>query len=167
MIDIPVLGGGIHKLNSRTRRHQEIIGGFGNVTTVMKPIGTDIGGEFYLHLSGMQIPSGKDTGVPTRCRWGTPDHALHDQNILRRLISTAGMRSFPELFAGLGIKGLHQAISACVENNPVVSDEFGAKIEPYLFRDIGFTTGPGDITRRTISSLYFFPIMKIEVVLIG
>ena len=150
MVDIPVLLVRIHKFNASSRRHKIIIRGLGNVAAMVKPIGVHVRREDDFFLAGAQVATGESTTV-TAARGGrTPHHALHHQQILRRLITAARMRGLPQLLSALRIKRLQQPIATGVQHYAIMHHELGPEVEANLRRPASLAATPGHISGGAI-----------------
>ena len=62
-MNVPVFLFRIDELNSRSRGHQEIVGCFCDVTSMMKPVRVDIRSKLLLDFAGPRIATSEDAAV--------------------------------------------------------------------------------------------------------
>ena len=74
---------GIDEFDAGARRHQEIVGRFGDVTAMMEPIRIDVRRELLLDLARSRVAPGVDAGVFARCERRHPDEPVDDHQVLR------------------------------------------------------------------------------------
>ncbi len=166
-MDVPVLCLGINELDTGARRNDKVVGGFRNVATVMEPIGIDIWRELFLDLASVQIAACEDTAIFARGQRRAPHEALHDHQVLWRLIARVRMLGGPKLFTICCIDTKHLAIATGIQHNIFVNHQSRAEVEVELIatRD-GFGL-PNAVAGRLLETDQFLSIVKTEIVLVS
>ena len=69
MVDVPAFLFRIDKFDARSGRHDEILGGLGDVASMMEPVSADVGREGNLHFAGLEVSRGEGSRVAAAGRW--------------------------------------------------------------------------------------------------
>ena len=133
MMNIPILLVKIHKFDAGPRGHKILLGGFGNVTAMMKPVGINIRPKLALDRSVAKLTPGKHARVRRARQRRRPNQTARHEQILRRLISAPAMRSFPQRFPIGNGERLHAPVPAREQNDAVMNDQFGTEVHRKLF----------------------------------
>ncbi len=129
VMDVPMFLIGIDELDARSRRHQEVIGCLGDVTTMMEPIGIHVRREFFLDFARFRIATGVNARVFSRRQRCEPDQTVDDHQVLRRLIAAVGKARIPQLAAAFAVQADHFAVAAGVQHDVFVNDQARSKVE--------------------------------------
>ena len=166
MVDVPVLLLEIDKLDAGARGEEEIVGGLGDIATMVEPIGLYRGRKFDLHLAGGQVPAREKTRVAAGGSRRGPDLAIDDQQILGRLVAAAGVRSLPQQLPRGRIEGAHLAIAGGEDDDPLVNDQLGAEVEAAVLAPAGGLRPPALLACFPVKTDNLSPIVKIDPALV-
>ena len=104
VIDVPVILVlvQIHELDAGTGWHNIVFCCLAGIASLMEPVDIVLACDFRYDLTGMEIPAGiVPTVLDIRGSSG-PDQSVNYKDILRRIMSGAGLRSIPQLCAVRG-----------------------------------------------------------------